>query len=217
MACRAERITRRAFTLIEMILVLAILVAIGAIVAPSFSDAFQRQRLLSSADRLRSIWERARLTAMKTGQTQLFTCTTGAGDFSVAPYMADADMVNSSAGASVVMGGTIAQTTTSGTMEAPPPEVAAPQMLEDGITFVSCAVSSDMRAMSVAQSQGGTAALSAMNQSVMFYPDGSTSTAEVVLQDEAGKQRALRMRGLTGTTEVITPGEVRTPVAVTVQ
>jgi prepilin-type N-terminal cleavage/methylation domain-containing protein len=209
MGRRAEGTSRTAFTLIEMILVLAILVAIGAIVAPSFNEAFIRQRLQSSADRLRSEWERARLTAMKTGQTQVFSCVLETGGYSVEPYMSDADLLNASAGATLTTtGGAVVGATTAGNLAAPAPTASEPKQLEEGITFISCAVSSDMRAMTVAQAEGGMAAASALNQSVMFYPDGSTSTAEVILQDVKGKQRAVRMRGLTGSTQVLTPGEM---------
>lgn len=220
MARSSERTSRSAFTLIEIILVLAILVAIGAIVAPSFNEAFVRQRLQSSADRLRGAWERARLTAMKTGQAQVFSCVPETGNYSVEPYMTDADFLNASAGATVMTaGGPVVETAAPGAMMAPVPsaEPSEQKQLEEGIVFVSCAVSTDMRAITVAQAEGGMAAIGAMNQSVMFYPDGSTSTAEVVIQDPTGKQRAVRMRGLTGSTQVITPGAlpvVATPPAV---
>lgn len=195
-----------AFTLLELILVLAILVTIGAVVAPSVGDAFLRHRLQSSADRLRGHWDRARLTAMKTGQIQVFRCTLGSNTYSVQPYMASDDVLNASAGATVVTsGGTVAEATSQGTLTAPSSSSAVEEKLEEQITFVSCAVNSDMRAMSVAQSQGGLAATTSVNQTVMFYPDGSTSTAEIIIQNADGAQRAVRMRGLTGTTQVLKP------------
>ena len=213
MARGIEGTSRAAFSLIEMILVLAILVAIGAIVAPSFNEAFVRQRLQTSADRLRGAWDRARLTAMKTGQSQIFNCVIGAGDYAVEPYMTDADVVNASTGATVMTtGGTVVETTASGAVLASA-GASEGKKLEEEIVFVSCAVSSDMRAATVAQEQGGLAAISTMNQSVMFYPDGSTSTAEVIIQDPNGKQRAVRIRGLTGSTQVLTPGEIPTILA----
>ncbi len=63
-----------------------------------------------------------------------------------------------------------------------------------------------MRAMSIAASQGGLVGIQSMNQTVLFYPDGSTSTAEVVIQIPSGIQRAIRMRGLTGSTQVLNTG-----------
>ncbi len=211
----------RAFTLLELILVLAILVALGAVVAPIVGDAFHRQKLQASADMLRSEWEHARLTAMKTGQIQVFKCTIGASDYSIDPYMAGDDMLNASSGAVITTSvGTVAQTNSDGSLSSPAPTTpvdpltGAPEgkKLDEEVTFVNCVVNGDMRAMSIVQSQGGLAATSTMNQMVMFYPDGSTSTAEVTIQNAAGLQRAVRMRGLTGTTQVLTPGEIPTVV-----
>ncbi|MGN6133646.1 MAG: pilus assembly FimT family protein [Aureliella sp.] len=218
MARRADEKPRSAFTLIEIVLVLAILVALGAMVAPSFNEAFLRQRLQSSADRLRSQWDRARLTAMKSGQSQVFACVLGTGDFSIEPYASSADILNASVAPTGMAAGGVGvgmSPMVAGAAPAvvpPAPVATEPLHLDEEITFVSCAVSSDMRAMTVAQAEGGMAAVGAMNQSVMFYPDGSTSTAEVIIQDVHGKQRAVRMRGLTGSTQVLTPGELP-PVA----
>jgi len=208
--------TRPAFSLIEIILVLAIMVAIGAIVVPSFGDAFLRQRLISMAEKVRSEWDRARLKAMKTGQIQVFSCVLESGSYSVEPFMSGDDVLSASSGATIAtVGGTVAEATAEGTLVAPSASGAEAQELDEGVTFASCLVSGDMRAASVAQSQGGIAAVSATAQSVMFYPDGSTSTAEVVIQDASGAQRAVRLRGLTGTTQVITPGELPTVVSAT--
>lgn len=205
---RAERHTRSAFSMMEVLLVLAILVAIGAVVTPSVGDLLLRQRLQASVDRVRAEWDRARLTAMKTGQTQAFSCVLASGDYSIAPYMSDADSVNASAGATLITsGGMVAEATSDGTLTAAQPTTGSSKQLHEEITFVSCAVSSDMRAMSVAEAQGGLTAISSTNQMVLFYPDGSTSTAEVIIQNANGKQRAVRMRGLTGSTQVLIPGE----------
>lgn len=204
---------RSAFTLLELILVLAILAAIGAILAPSVGEAFQRQKLNSAIDHLRTEWDKARLTAMKTGQIQAFNCTIGDRGYTITPYMTGDDLNNASAGATVMTAaGTVGQATTTGMLAAPSSTSSSnsERMLPEEITFVSCAVSSDMRAMSIAASQGGLVGMQSMNQSVLFYPDGSTSTAEVIIQIPSGAQQAVRMRGLTGSTQVLTPGEVPT-------
>ncbi len=57
---------RSAYTLLEVILVLAILAMIAAIVTPNVGEAFLRQKLNGAADHLRTEWDKARLTAMKT-------------------------------------------------------------------------------------------------------------------------------------------------------
>ena len=205
--------TRSAFTLLEVILVLAILAAIAAIVTPSIGEAFKRQKLNLASDQLRNEWDKARLTAMKTGQIQAFNCTVGERGYSITPYMTGDDTTNASTGATVMTAaGTVGEATSVGTLTTPTTTETSTSgsELPEEITFVSCAVSSDMRAMSIASSQGGLVGIQSMSQTVLFYPDGSTSTAEVIIQIESGAQRAVRMRGLTGSTQVLTPGEIPT-------
>lgn len=214
-ATSSSSITRNAYTLLEVILVLAILAAMAAIVAPSIGDAFQRQKLNLSIDHLRTDWDRARLTAMKTGQIQAFTCTIGERTYSITPYMTGDDTNNASTGATVMTAaGTVGQATSTGMLTTPTSSStssgsssSSEKTLQEDVTFVSCAVSGDMRAMSIASSQGGLVGMQSMNQTVLFYPDGSTSTAEAIIQIESGTQRAVRIRGLTGSTQVLTPGE----------
>lgn len=215
MARKKRGTSKEAFTLLELILVLAIMVAIGAIVAPSFGEAFLRQRLQSSADRLRGDWERARLTAMKTGQTQMFSCVLASRDYVIQPYLQSDDMTSASAGATLVtLGGTVAQQDAQGMLTTSTTQ-GQPKQLEEEVEFVSCSVNADMRAVTIAQTQGGLAGAGAANQMVLFYPDGSTSTAEVIVQLSSGAQRAVRMRGLTGTTQVLIPGTVPTAAPAT--
>ncbi len=207
--------TRSAYTLLEIILVLAILAAMAAIVTPSIGEAFQRQRLNASIDQLRTEWDKARLTAMKTGQIQAFNCTIGDRTYTITPYMTGDDMNNASTGATVMTAaGTVGLAASTGMLT--PSETSSSvtdqnsRTLQEEVTFVSCAVSSDMRAMSIAAAQGGLVGMQSMNQTVLFYPDGSTSTAEAIIQIASGTQRAVRIRGLTGSTQVLTPGEIPT-------
>jgi hypothetical protein len=79
--------------------------------------------------------------------------------------------------------------------------------LDDNILFSSCTVSSDMRSYEVAeqsQASGGQLTTATLGQAIIFYPDGSTSNAEVRLQNSRGDMRAIRLRGLTGHSRVLT-------------
>ncbi len=124
------------------------------------------------------------------------------------------DMNNASTGATVMnAAGMVGQANSMGGLSTPSTtstDSANSKTLPEEVTFVSCAVSNDMRAMSIASAQGGLVGMQSMNQNVLFYPDGSTSTAEVIIQIPSGVQRAVRMRGLTGSTQVLTPGEIPT-------
>ncbi len=105
--CHRKRVRRvgdcrSAFTLMELMLVLALILAIGAVAVPKFTDLFARQRLHASAERIRLEFDRARLLAMQTGQAQLFECIVGEDKYSVRPLTQDADAINSGEGATLV-------------------------------------------------------------------------------------------------------------------
>ena len=209
---QARQASRVGFTLLELLLVLTILVAIGAIAAPKLSDVLERQKLNGSATNLRLAWDEARLEAMRTGQAQVFECDVGTGQYTVKPLILQSDITNAGAGATVMtQAGTMVETQENGFFTAP--DAAAPSAdaqtknLEEAITFVSCLVSSDMRAYSVAQESQAANNLGVSTntvvQQVIFYPDGSTSTAEVQIQNERGEIRGIRMRGLTGHSSIV--------------
>ena len=68
---------RPAFTLVEVMLVLALLVVIGALIWPAVKGPFEGQRLRKAGDQVRAEWTRARTRAMKSGRTQVFQFQTG--------------------------------------------------------------------------------------------------------------------------------------------
>ncbi len=201
--------TRRSgFTLLELMLVLAIIAAVGAIAVPSFMGVFDRQRLQASAEKIRLELDRARLEAMRTGQAQMFECLVGQSQYSVHPLVQQADMANAGSGATVMtQTGNLVETTESGMLVGATAQSLGgdAKELEPKVSFVSCVVATDSRAYNVAQqSGGGQVSLTNVGQVILFYPDGSTSNAEVRLQNTRGEVRAVRLRGLTGHSQVIT-------------
>jgi prepilin-type N-terminal cleavage/methylation domain-containing protein len=201
---------RCGFTLLEIMLVLTIIAILGAIAVPQFTDLYARQRLHASAERIRLDLDRARLEAMRTGQAQMFECALGQGNYSVHPLSQQKDMLNTGEGATVVTQfGSVAATTDSGMLAAADPTTLSGKVrtLEEKVTFLSCLVATDSRAYSVAQQSAATSgqlSLSTVAQAILFYPDGSTSNAEVRVQNSRGEVRAIRLRGLTGHSKVIT-------------
>jgi len=207
--CRLTQ-QRCGFTLLEIMLVLAIIAAIGAIAMPAIRNVLDRQRLEASAEKIRLALDRARLEAMKTGQAQMFECQPGSGKYSVHPLTQQADVTNAAQGAKVVtQTGLVAETTQSGLLAAAEPTALSGEAkdLEERVTFVSCMVASDSRSYNVAQqSQASSGQVTTANigQVILFYPDGSTTNAEVRMQNENGDMRAVRLRGLTGHCKVLT-------------
>jgi prepilin-type N-terminal cleavage/methylation domain-containing protein len=76
---------RSAFTLLELILVLALLVILGAMVYPSLDEMYGNNRLTAGADMVRAAWASARSHALDEGQAYRFAILPGQGNFRVAP------------------------------------------------------------------------------------------------------------------------------------
>lgn len=206
---RRFRITSRTgFTLLELILVLAIMVLLGALAVPRLNDVFERQKLNGAASDLRLAWEEARLQALRTGQAQVFECIVGTNEYSLKPLVLQSDSANAGSGATVMTGaGTLVEAQDSGYYAAADLSAAETKKLEEAISFLSCQVASDLRAYTVAQeaqSSGmGDVSTQSVSHQVIFYPDGSTSTAEVQIENTRGDVRAVRMRGLTGHSRIV--------------
>ena len=200
---------RSGLTLLELMLVLALLVLIGSLIVPRLGDIFERQRLNNSAADLRLIWDDARLEAMQTGQSQVFSCNLETNQYSVKPLMLQSDALDAGAGAQIAVSGGVMETTSAGiAIAADTSELTDVDELDEKIKFISCRVAGDARAYQVAQEAqqtnvGNDLTTQNLNQQVIFYPDGSTSTAEVQIQNERGEIRAIRIRGLTGHSQII--------------
>lgn len=204
----AWRTARGGFTLLELLLVLAIIALMSAIAAPRISDMFDRQKLRAAANDLRLVWDEARITAMRTGQAQIFNCLPQTGSYTVKPLMLQSDATDVGQGATVMLsGGVTGETMSNGLLTAADPTVAETKNLAESITFVSCFVVGNMRAYATAQESQATGIgevnTQNVGQAVIFYPDGSASTAEVRIQNERGDVRAVQIRGLTGFSRVV--------------
>jgi Tfp pilus assembly protein FimT len=173
-----ERRPPGGYTLFEVLLVLAILVAVGTIATPIFTKSFEQQRLMKAGDALRTAWSKARLQAMTTGQTHVFRFDYGAGQFVTALW--------DTGDAAVEASGDAAVTERTG-------------KLPDGVTFFRAEKVVDARTAQTEGAGGQTA------PQLYFYPDGTTSTAQVLLANNNARYLKVELRGLTGVPKV---GEV---------
>jgi len=82
---RHGRSTRRGFTLLELIIVLALLAMLAAIVWPLLRNPLQRSVTQRAARQLVDDLARARLNAIETGRTMAFRYEPGGGRYSIAP------------------------------------------------------------------------------------------------------------------------------------
>ena len=77
-------------------LVLAVLVAVGAMVLPALHGPLEDQRLLKSADLIRAQWTKARVTAMKNGRMYVFRYVTATDQYAIEPWSGEVDATEAS-------------------------------------------------------------------------------------------------------------------------
>lgn len=188
---RRSRVRRQAFTLMELLLVLALMVAIAAIAWPALRGSFDTQRLAKSADQLRAAFGKTRVRAMRTGAIQVFRFQPGRGGYGSETWTASAEEVVSAATAA----GGVASGPPMPTATAVP--TSSTDTLPEGVVFHLAEVTVDARAASLLGS-GGDGETAEWSSPIFFYPDGTTSNTHVVLANERGQAIVVTLRGLTG-------------------
>ena len=205
MCCQNKKI-RQAFTLLELLLVLAILIAIAGIAAPTFESMISSRRLLESINQLSNELKEARVTAMRTGQAQVMRATLQSRNYSIAPWLGGNESQDASAGATVMTGGQIVATekgASGGVLTSSVDSSKDLKELSTGVQFQGIETLVDSRnALAIQNSgdampaAGGTT--TGLSSPLLIYPDGSTTTAQIVLVDQKGRRMAIQIRGVTG-------------------
>ena len=186
---------RTAFTLMELLLVLALLVVIGALLMPSVFGPMENQKLRKSADLMRAAWSKARVNAMRTGLIHVFQYQPETGNYIIRPWMAEQDAIEGNP-LETPLGFTPGET--------PYQAYANWQQLPERVVFVNGTADTDLR-WQMHLSEEGTENLTdgTLSPPVVFYPDGTTSDAQVWLALENGKYFiSIQMRGMTGVSRI---------------
>src|SRR5262249_18344663 len=80
--------TRPAYTLLELVLVLALVVILAALVYPSFDAMYSQFKLEGAGDAAKGAMMTARTQAIESGQPYRFAVVPGKGNWRVAPHNA---------------------------------------------------------------------------------------------------------------------------------
>jgi Tfp pilus assembly protein FimT len=189
-------------TLLELMLVLALLVAIGAMAMPAFQVPFEYHRLRQGGELVRVEWNKARIKAMKTGQTLMFRYTPAAGAYQVLPYFTQQDWLEADAAHSP--SSTLARTNPQlqTATQAADAAAQAERQLPEGVVFVSGEVEADTRSLQIEPTASNISNGSGPPP-VLFYPDGTTSDARLVLTNQYQRLFiVVSVRSLTGLVRV---------------
>src|SRR5438045_3157306 len=77
--------TRASFTLLEIVLVLALIMVILGMVYPSLEAMYSDYKITAAGDQVRGAWASARARAMEDVRPYRFTVMSGKSDYRVAP------------------------------------------------------------------------------------------------------------------------------------
>jgi prepilin-type N-terminal cleavage/methylation domain-containing protein len=219
---RAPR--RSAFTLLELMLVLALIVAISALAMPSFRGAMTTWRLRSAADQIRAAWNRTRSDAIRDGEVYVFRFLPRSGHYIAAPWPDGGELpVAIDLGAVATNGRGEGELTRDRLSDAsssspPPPRQSQQQQefatnkaaeLPDDVMFLGLAFATQASADEAVPIQdAGQAAVPSDGWSapILFFPDGTTSAVRLYLQNDREQLIDVTLRAMTGTSRV---GEIQ--------
>ena len=213
---------RSAVTLFELLLVLAILVAMAGVAIPTFASLVGSRRLGDSIVKLSNEIMAGRVTAMRTGQAQVIRMTLQGKDYSIAPWLGGSEAQDASAGATVMQSGQVIQTkaTTGGGAVSTSESAGSTKQLSEGVQFSMVETLIDSRNALAIQQSGGTVPTgggssqgdgSGLSSPLLLYPDGSCTTAQIILVDEKGRRMAIQIRGVAGQLKSMRLAPVATP------
>jgi type II secretory pathway pseudopilin PulG len=185
-----RRLRRPALTLVEVLLVLALLVVAGAVTAPIMVGSIGRARLIHGGDLLRAAWAKARMTAMQAGDTYAFRFEPKGGRYQIALVSA----ISAPGGTDV--NSLPAEPATGDEYSDSDILRLSRDRLPEGVIFDSARLATD------AQSGAPTPSTGDWSAPILFYPDGATADAVVLLANSRGLKLRVTLRGLTGVSRV---------------
>lgn len=170
------------FTLIEVMLTLAVLVIMASFAWPVLDRLIESERLAKAGDRLRSRWTGARATAIESGQLILFRYAPGANRYRI-ECQQDLDQDQPACLARLPL----------------------EQTLPDGVRFAADQATGGPLAEGQAELAFDEPADGEWSAPILFCPDGTCSNAELELANDRGWTVRLTLRGMTGVVTVGRP------------
>ncbi len=211
---RHDRTVRRGFTLLELMIVMALLALMVAIVWPSLSRPLQRSATQQAARQLLEDLGRARLNAIESGRAMAVRYEPGGVRYSIMPADASPDDDD-------VRESTFSESDATAQTDSDVPEIdlVIEGMLDDDVVFQDPAAADDLSIPldstlgdMLADEMAETEAVEPLVQDetaevgwsapVLIYPTGRAENASFVLLGPDGYFVTVTLRGLTGAVSV---------------
>ncbi len=212
------------FTLVEVLLVLSLLVIISGLAWPRLERTFSNQRLRKAADQIRTQWVKTRIEAMSGGCVRVFRYEIDGGKYRIDSQTSDVTSLQTNGLTGDPVSTDAVQLMNAeerrNSLEYSRITSNAERFLPKDTFFVVSQTVLDARtALSASNTSitgNPTNDLSTTyltgdqinwSEPIFFYPDGTTSTARLLLRNKEGLTIELALRGLTG---IVRVGEVTT-------
>lgn len=182
-------------------MVLSVLAAIASVVIPQVGLLVGDRSVVRAAEQMRVQMTRMRVDAMRQGRVLMMQAMVDGSEFRARPLYSAADAteaIDQTGSQSSLLTGADQANFVAPSYGASDEEVFE---LPDGVRVQSVGVVSAARAMEIEQSAASEIA-AGWSQPILFYPDGSTSTAVVVVVSDGIGRVVVRLRGITGDTTV---------------
>jgi type II secretory pathway pseudopilin PulG len=183
---------RRAFTLVEILLTLGLLVVIAALTLPALDKPFAGVRLREAADQIRAEWATARVRAIESGETHVFQYSLDGEQYLVGGISLVASLHDRSLGAADQVAD----------LAAALPEPVERSLPRD-VVFAGSETVIDSRSEALAAelAQAITAERD-WSEPIFFFADGTTTSTRLVLKNQYDRAIDVSLRGVTGVSKV---------------
>ena len=184
-----------AYTLLELLLVLVLIAIVAALAIPTLSGSLTTWQLRSAGDTVQTRWTQTRTQAIRTGQTHVFRFLPRSDRFVIGPWTIGTPLPTAGLIGPEASDGTTGRAREANKSERSLDPSREPFRLAEGVVFLGTdSADSDLLLTESIQD--------AWSAPILFYPDGTTSSAVVYLANREGQALEVSLRGLTGTCQV---------------